>query len=68
MQRRGNPKIFERVLAALPYVLPSFNTYALPPRSQSYIRSVLKAFMPTSAYDAIPMGSVIASLGMYMGA
>ncbi|KAL6752349.1 hypothetical protein V8C86DRAFT_1814123 [Haematococcus lacustris] len=65
------PDIVERVLAAVPYVLPWFNAvmygrflFYMYPAVKACIKPVLPAI---SAFHSIPFGSLIAFFGIYLG-
>ncbi|PNH07821.1 Protein TIC 20-II, chloroplastic [Tetrabaena socialis] len=67
----GSPGIVERVLAALPYMLPFFDVVAygrylfyMYPAVKAAIQPLLPAI---SAYHSLPFGSFIAFFALYLG-
>ena len=68
---RGSPQIFDRLISAVSYLLPFFNSFVYARflyMTTPLVRTCLKPILPAiSAYSSFPMASFIAFFGLYLG-
>lgn len=68
---RGSPQLLDRLIAAVSYLLPFFNSFVNARflyMTNPFVRSCLKPILPAiSTYSSFPMGSLIAFFGLFLG-
>ena len=69
--QRGTPEIADRLLGALPYILPFLNAFVYARflyTTVPMVRMALKPVMPAiAAYSSLPFASFIAFFALYLG-